>query len=232
MSVKCECGHEFEPVIEYQHKLICGDCTDAATVARVMGGERAQAVVTDPPYGVGVDYSDFDDTRENVKRLIDGFMPIALQMKPVALTPGIPMMWDYPRPDWLMAWIHPAATSSGPWGFIGMNPILIYGDDPYLKQGKGRRHGHIVMVADREGAADHPVTKPMNVWEWLIERMTPDLGAIVYEPFSGSGTTIIACENLSRRCRAVEISPGYVGVALERFFQHTGVQPVLLESAL
>jgi DNA modification methylase len=53
-------------------------------------------------------------------------------------------------------------------------------------------------------------------------------GGLCLEPFSGSGTTLIACENLGRHCRAIEISPGYVAVALERFHQHTGVMPVLL----
>ena len=52
----------------------------------------------------------------------------------------------------------------------------------------------------------------------------------ILDPFSGSGTTIIACENLGRRCRAVEISPGYVAVALERWHQHTGKTPVLIEN--
>jgi DNA modification methylase len=214
-----------------KHRLACGDCTDKATVERLMQGERAQAVVTDPPYGVGVEYSDFDDTLENVKRLIDGFMPIALGMSaPIALTPGIPAMWHYPKPDWLMAWIHPAATSSGPWGFIGMNPILIYGHDPYLKAGKGRHHGHIVMAGDREGADEHPVTKPLNVWLWLVERMTVNAGDIVYEPFGGSGTTIIACEQLNRQCRAVEISPAYCAVILQRYKDSTNVEPVLIDS--
>ena len=50
--MKCSCGHEFEPVIQYRHRLVCGDCTDPQVVARVMDGEKAQLVVTDPPYGV------------------------------------------------------------------------------------------------------------------------------------------------------------------------------------
>ena len=53
---------------------------------------------------------------------------------------------------------------------------------------------------------------------------------IVYDPFHGSGTTTIACETLGRRCRAVEISPGYVAVALQRWADATGKEPVLLES--
>ena len=50
--MRCECGHEFEPVVEYRHRLICGDCTEPAVVARLMGGERAALFATDPPYGV------------------------------------------------------------------------------------------------------------------------------------------------------------------------------------
>jgi DNA modification methylase len=53
---------------------------------------------------------------------------------------------------------------------------------------------------------------------------------IAYEPFSGSGTTIIACENLNRRCRAIEISPAYVAVALQRWADHTGKTPTLIDA--
>ena len=54
--------------------------------------------------------------------------------------------------------------------------------------------------------------------------------ATVADWFLGSGTTIIACENLSRRCRAVEVSPAYVAVALQRWADHTQRTPVLLEA--
>jgi DNA modification methylase len=217
----CNCGHEFTPKVCYDHRLLCGDCTDGDAVVRLMGSDKADCVVTDPPYGVGVEYSDFDDTAGNVTDLIDAFMPIALQMGPMALTPGVPAMWDYPRPSWVGAWVHPASTSSGPWGFVGANPILYYGSDPYLKAGKGRRDSSYVAVADRKGEDDHPVSKPLNVWSWLVERMTPNPRAIVLDPFSGSGTTLIACENLGRKCRAIEISPAYVAVALERYVTAT-----------
>ena len=64
----------------------------------------------------------------------------------------------------------------------------------------------------------------MSVVSDLLSRVSAP-GQIIYEPFSGSGTTIIACENLGRKCRAIEISPAYVSVALERYFQHTGKKP-------
>ena len=64
MSVKCDCGHEFEPKIQYRHRLICGDCTDKAVVERVMQGEKAQATIADPPYGVSVGENNYNPKQE------------------------------------------------------------------------------------------------------------------------------------------------------------------------
>lgn len=212
------------------HRLLCGDSTSAEDVARVMGGEKADAVVTDPPYGVGVQYATFKDTESNTESVVDGFMPIVLGMNcPVALTPGVPVMWAYPQPAWVMVWVHPAPVGGCSWGFAGVNPILVYGKDPYLSSGKGRRPDHIVMAADREGVDGHPTPKPIKVWLWLVERLTTKPGQIVFEPFNGSGTTIMACEQLGRKCRAVEISPEYVAVALERWSTATGKTPELMQ---
>lgn len=199
-----------------EHRLLCGDSTKRENVERVMQGEKAGATVTDPPYGVGIDYGSFADTSENVKKLIDAVMPIIFDHLPAALTPGVPAMWDYPRPAWVGAWIHPAPAGGCPWGFVGNNPILFYGADPYLKTGKGRRPDSVVMSSDRQGEDRHPTPKPLKVWAWLIERMTTQAGQIIFDPFSGSGTGLVACQNLRRKCRAIEISPAYCAVTLER----------------
>jgi len=199
-----------------EHRLLCGDSTKAEDVERVMGGEKADCTVTDPPYGVGVNYESFDDTPENVKKLIKGFMPFILNNLPAAVVTGVMNLWDYPRPKWIGTWVHPAAMAPGPWGFNGNNPILYYGGDPYLKAGKGSRPDSVVMASDREGADGHPTPKPLKVWEWLIERMTPEKNQTVFEPFGGSGTGFVACQNLNRKCRGIEISPAYCAVILER----------------
>jgi len=78
------------------------------------------------------------------------------------------------------------------------------------------------------GGHNHPTVKPLKPNSDQIQICT-NVGELVADPFSGSGTTIIACENLSRRCRAVEIDAGYVGVALERWSTHTGQTPERLE---
>jgi DNA modification methylase len=73
----------------------------------------------------------------------------------------------------------------------------------------------------------HPTEKPIEVPARAIG-FSSDRGAIIFDGFSGSGTTLIAAENLSRQCRAVEISPGYVAVALERYSQAFNIEPELI----
>ena len=205
-----------------RHRLVCGDATDAHVHAAAVGGCTVDAVLTDPPYGVGVDYQAFEDTAANVRALIPRIMPLLLKHPCVALTPGVPAMWCYPQPAWVGAWIHPAPSGGCPWGFCGTNPILFYGADPYLKAGKGRRPDSVVMASDRQGVEGHPTPKPMKVWAWLLDRLTPAAGQTVLDPFIGSGTTLIAAEQLGRICVGVELSAAYVDVAVERWQNLTG----------
>jgi len=71
------------------------------------------------------------------------------------------------------------------------------------------------------GQRDHNAQKPVALMEFLITNSS-DAGAVVLEPFAGSGTTIIAAEQLGRRCYAMEIDPRYVAVAIERWEKFTG----------
>ena len=71
---------------------------------------------------------------------------------------------------------------------------------------------------------DHPAPYSVGFAEYVVKCWS----GIVYEPFSGSGTTIIACERLGRKCRAIEIEPKYVAVAIERWVEMTGGTPELV----
>jgi ParB-like chromosome segregation protein Spo0J len=215
-----------------EHRLLCGDSTKAEDVARVMAGERADLCLTDPPYGLGDtasdknNYDQYDDSRDNLIKLIEGFMPIARDVcAVVVLTPGNRNQRLYPPPTWTMAWFTPAGVKRSPWGFICWQPIMCFGKDPKLAKGLGSHPDAIVHTESAEKLG-HPCSKPIHFWEWLMNRTSEEC-AVLFEPFSGSGTTIIACENLNRRCRAIEISPGYVAVALQRWADHTGRTPVL-----
>jgi DNA modification methylase len=72
----------------------------------------------------------------------------------------------------------------------------------------------------------HPTQKPVALIERAIANSSPP-GALVLDPFAGSGTTVIACERLGRRCATVEISPAYCDVVVKRWADFTGGEPVL-----
>jgi len=91
-------------------------------------------------------------------------------------------------------------------------------------------YDYIVMSSNKGGrSAEHPTAKPLALIEHLMKMGSSEENA-VFDPFLGSGTTLIACERLNRKCRAVEISPAYCAVAIERWVEMTGGEPVLLDS--
>lgn len=109
-----------------------------------------------------------------------------------------------------------------------------YQHEPILYSWKGSNHGFYgdggrsVLEFDRPSASKlHPTMKPVELVELLINNSSRK-GEFVYDGFLGSGTTLIACERLGRRCRAVEISPAYCAVAIQRWVDVTGGTPELL----
>lgn len=212
-----------------EHRLLCGDCTDPKVVDRALGGERAGLCLTDPPYGVGEEYAEYNDTVDALKTLVEKFLPLVRdRSERVLLTPGNCNQWRYPPPDWSLAWFVAAGVGRGPWGFTCWQPIMAYGKDPYLQRGEGSRPDATNIVGETTNDLGHPCAKPVGFWSWLLERGSARPGEVVLDPFCGSGTTIIACERMKRRCRAIEIDPGYVAIALQRWADATGGTPTLV----
>jgi len=218
------------------HRLLCGDSTNADNVARLMDGERADVVLTDPPYGLGDsvtsknDYDMVDDRPENLVLLIDSVVGWCLKnVNRVVLTPGNKNQILYPRPTWTMAWFCPAGVGRGPWGFCCWQPILCYGKDPRLAAGEGA-YPDALVHQEGPSCKEHPCAKPMEFWRWLLKRTT-NAADLVFDPFMGSGTTMIACESDGRRCFGVEISPAYCDVIVQRWENLTG-QKVQREMAM
>ena len=83
------------------------------------------------------------------------------------------------------------------------------------------------MIKEHEsGKRIHPTQKSVELMEFCINLFDEQ---VVLDGFLGSGTTLIACERLSRKCRAIEISPAYCAVAIQRWVDTTGGEPVLVE---
>ena len=205
------------------HRLMCGDSTSAEDVAALMGGERAELCLTDPPYGVGLDYADWEDTKEALAGLQPALAIAREACTVVLMTPGNGNQRVWPAPTWTMCWYVPGAVTRCSWGWCSWQPVLAYGKDPYLAAGMGARpdsfscNSASEIARTKSGVAGaHPCPKPLKLWEWLLERGQPERGG-VYDPFIGSGTTLIACARTGRTCYGMEISPAYCDVIRKRW---------------
>ena len=204
-----------------EHRLMCGDATSAEDVGALMGGEKADVCLTDPPYGVGLEYNSYDDTEEAIKNLAQKWLPLAINVSTVVcFTPGTNSCFIYPRPSWILCWFYGGGPSPCPWGFSCWQPILVYGKDPSLTKGHGNRPDAVNLnVSANAKEIEHPCPKPLKLWAWLIQRLSMSNEDLFLDMFGGSGSTLIACEQLSRRCRMVEIDPLYCDVIRRRWWK-------------
>ena len=205
--------------------LIQGDCREVMAVL-----PRVDAVVTDPPYGVGLTakqhkwfvakgdgYASFDDTPENVSAIVLPAIQMAiLAARSVIVTPGTKCAWLYPQPDDIGAIFNSSGTGSGSWGFKCSTPILFYGKCPYLASNMGRRANSWQQPAtDFADKSDHPCPKPLGMMQWLVVRASLP-SETVLDPFMGSGTTLVACQRLGRQGIGIELDESYFKIAAKR----------------
>ena len=240
------------------HRLICGDCADAGVVDRLMEGDKADMVFTDPPYNVGIVGGTHDPRSPKYQsgRKIDNdsmpdsafdeqlfiwFSSMARVMRDgaafyVCAPPGrtetqfrnaLNRVSGIPLRQCIV-WVKNSAVF-GRQDYHWRHESILYGwKDGAAHYFTENRKQNTVWEVDRPTVSEfHPTMKPVELPEKAIENSSK-AGWVIYDPFLGSGTTLIACERLGRKCRAVEISPAYVAVALERWATMTGQMPVLV----
>ena len=219
-----------------RHRLVCGSCTVQTDVDTALQGRKADLCLTDPPYGLGDkkasgknDYATYEDTLENLIALAADWLPIARTVaNAVVFSPGVTRQWVYPEPNWVICWFYGGGQLRSSWGFNCWQPFLCYGKDPSLANGKGARPDAVDMnTPANAGDIDHPCPKPVKLWEWFLDRLTFSPNAVLYEPFNGSGTTLIAAEKKGLSVAAIELDPRYVDVAIKRWQDFTGEQATL-----
>jgi DNA modification methylase len=188
-------------------RLILGDCRDI-----LPGLGKVDAVVTDPPYGVGFQYASHDDSREGYEDWCAEWFDLCAAAAPtILMSPGavnVPM-WARIRPfKWQIAWLKPAAMGRSPLGFCNWEPMLLWG--------KGVSNSVDVFTAAIRPDAEmdgHPCPKPVA---WGVEAVKRVPGQSVLDPFLGSGTTGIACALLGRTFIGIEREPSYFDIACRR----------------
>jgi DNA modification methylase len=197
---------------------------------------RADAVLTDPPYGIDLEKktSDFRDSKffdggeslqatklyqddaVHVRGLIGEVMPACLKIATRGLVfSGPAMMTAYPHPAAIGSVFTPNGAGRCAWGFQCTHPILFYGKDPFLQDGKGGRPNSFRDEQPNKEKIDHPCPKPLAWMRWAVNRATrPD--EIILDPFMGSGTTGVAAVKMGRQFIGIEIEPKYFDIACRR----------------
>jgi site-specific DNA-methyltransferase (adenine-specific) len=182
----------------------------------------ADAIVTDPPYGLDFAYASYDDSRAAWFDLMDAVVPM---MRAAARCVVMPMCgidragWWYANhaPDWLMAWYK---GSPGHRAFVGFNdwePHLIWGKPPTQIHDYFQTRAGFEMATSFDDNG-HPCPKPEAWAKWLVSRISAE-GATVLDPFMGSGTTLVAAKSLGRHAIGIEIEERYCEIAAQRCSQ-------------
>ena len=197
-------------VIGGKHRLLVGDCTDAANVAQLMGGERAALGFADPPYGAKVDEWDKEFVWDNDY--------LADMCDVVVVTPGISSIQEFmsitkmPYQWSISAWIS-NGFARGAIGFGNWMYGAVFSHGSIYRQAQDFLK--IDLVVGQADGEYHRGQKPPKFMQWVIELFTKS-GEIMLDTFGGSGTSWIAAHRTGRRCYGMEISPRYADVILRR----------------
>ena len=220
--------------------IYLGDCLE---VMRGFEDKSFDLVLTDPPYGIDIasiakggeggkrakkrnKIGCYDDKPENIKILIENFIPEARRVsKCVIVCAGIKTLTYYPQPDWIMAWVYDNKNLFSPYGFNNWTPILCYGKDPFQQKRKGNAPLAVLpdVIYDNKPAQKngHPTPKPLSFMIKLVERLSTSDSDTILDPFMGSGTTLLAAKMLGRKATGIEISGNYCKIAEERISKTT-----------
>jgi DNA modification methylase len=227
------------------HRLMCGDSTSIDAVEKLMDGQQANMLHTDPPYGVDYEGVPNDHLKD---AQLEKFLVDALTNSYAVLHPGSNVyVWHaditafefisafrlsgfkQARPSTIQ-WVKPSLTMSQG-DYHSQNEPCLFG----WKEGSGRvrvkdRKQTTIWHCDRTKEAKvHPTMKPVELCQRAIENSSV-ANCIVLDVFGGSGSTLIACEKTNRHARLMELDPKYCDVIVKRWQDFTGKEAVHAET--
>ncbi len=225
-----------------RHRLLCGDATSGEDVSRLMGGDLAALVFTDPPYGVAYEGGTPDHLTIANDDLDDpafhAFLRAAFTNMLVVTRPGgaiyachadsrgLVVRQAFVEAGWLLkqslVWVKQSLVL-GRQDYQWRHEPILYGWKP------GAAHYFVpdrtqttVWEIDRPArSTEHPTMKPVALVATAVANSSRP-GEIVLDPFGGSGSTLIACEQFGRSARLLELDPRYCDVIVQRWEQATG----------
>lgn len=217
-----------------KHRLLCGDSTSIDAVDKLMDGQKADMVFTDPPYGV--------EYQSNMRTKSEKFDVLANDDQFLDIAPIIEMFssgWVFVWTSWKVQnkWVDLFAGFGYPTNIViwhkpggGIGDLKRTFSSDYevalvWHRGAelcGKRIGSVWTInKDRASTYVHPTQKPVALSEEALDKTTRK-GAIVLDLFGGSGSTLIACEKTNRQARLMELDPKYCDVIVKRWQDFTG----------
>jgi site-specific DNA-methyltransferase (adenine-specific) len=192
-----------------QATLYLGDCLT------ILPELRADAVITDPPYGVGFKYESYEDTEGNWVAQILPRIEASLACAPhAAVCMSMRHFWRMPPPLWIVCWLKRGSVRHMKGGnFSEWEPVFLYGAANFPSD--------VIDLPDcvnhmKDEVDGHPCPKPVRLMERLLDGLGKARTAVVLDPFMGSGTTGVACMNLGRTFIGIEQEPKYFDLACRR----------------
>ena len=223
-----------------RHQLMCGDATSAEDVAALMDGRKANLILTDPPYGVSFKSSsgltiqnDSMKDEEFYRFLLASFKNMADHLEKGgaayvfhADTEGLNFRRAFIDAGFHLAgcciWVKDSLVL-GRSDYQWQHEPVLYG---FMQNGKhpwysDRKQTTIWNFAKPKRNANHPTSKPLDLLGYPIGNSTQE-NAIVIDTFGGSGSTLMACEQMNRTCCTMELDEKYASVILRRYVDDTG----------
>lgn len=231
------------------HRLLCGDARDADAIVKFLGKERVSAVITDPPYGVAyveskagfkqklgkekIIANDHEQSEDEYRVFTKDWM---LAVRPLLTRRNSFYAFNADKMVFalrdgmkdagyvftqLLIWAKTQAVV-GRMDYLPQHELIAYGW--YGRHEFQKSKDKSVLVYPRPSSSKlHPTMKPIGLLRRLILNATKTR-EIVYDPFGGSGSALIACEDTRRRCYMVELDSEYCQTIIDRFERHTGVK--------
>ncbi len=222
-----------------EHRLLCGDSTQTDTFEKIMQGEFADMVVTDPPYNVAYEggtkekltiENDSMDNDEFYQFLYDFYSALTTAVK----KGGAIYVWHASSEiinfgkalvdaGWLLKqqliWVKNSMVL-GRQDYQWKHEPCLYGwlDGGSHKWYSDRKQTTVIEFDRPSRNGEHPTMKPIGLFAYQIENSSKQ-GDIVIDAFGGSGTTMVACEQLKRKARVIEFDPRYCQVIIDRMLK-------------
>jgi len=232
------------------HRIVCGDAMDPETVKKAVGGGSIREILSDPPYGVNyvAGKADFAKLGNNTaikgdqlqtdeeyadftKKWLEAAVPhlsdyntayiFNSDMMLCALRKGMKGAGFYFTQ--MIIWVKNSPVM-GMKDYLSQNELIAYGWKGHHKMERSKAKS-VLFYPKPSRSKLHPTMKPVGLLRQMILNSTK-IGELIYDPFGGSGSTLMACEHTRRKCAMIELEPEYVSTTIQRWEILTGQEAI------